>query len=145
MVDIKEQNLTFHFSEGWDAIKFDDTPWHREQMKSLLKAIEILARHHQHQWWIEVKDCRGYETENFPRLSPKEPDEVKLSRAWVEVQGLKPFVSVSRRKAFIVDELLEKLRDTLVSLTFASRVNHPALADFSVSASKPEKLTIVLL
>ena len=145
MSDITENRLNFRFAEGWKAIKFDDTDWHRVQMKSRLKAMDILACHHQQHWWIEIKDCQGFETENHPRLSPKESAEVDQTRGWVDAKGWKPIVSVSRKKAFIVDEVLEKLRDTLVSLTFASRVNHPDLTAFSVSASQPEKLTIVLL
>ena len=145
MVDITEQSLTFHFATGWEAIKFDDTSWHRVQMKSRLKAMDILASNNQHHWWIEIKDCHGFETKNRPRLVPREPSEVVETRIWVDTKGWKLIVSATRRKAFIIDEVLEKLRDTLVSLTIASRVNHPDLAPFSISASQPEKLIIVLL
>lgn len=145
MLDITENRLNFQFAEDWNAIKFDDTAWHQVQMKSRLKAMDILACHNQQHWWIEIKDCQGFETENRPRLSQNESAEVKEARDWVDAKGWKPIVSVSRKKAFIVDEILEKMRATLVSLTIASRVNHPDLSAFSVSASQPEKLTIVLL
>lgn len=52
---------------------------------------------------------------------------------------------VTRRKPFIVDEVLEKLRDTLFSLNFAKRKGEPALAAFSSWCGGTESLTVVLL
>ena len=145
MVEIAEGSLHFKFADGWDAIKFDDTSWHKQSMKSQLKAMDILARNQQQHWWIEIKDCKTFETENLPRLSPTESSEVQKTRVWVAEQGWKPAVSVTRKKLYIVDEILEKLRDTLFSVSIASRENHTALAAFWHPVSKPEKLTIVLL
>ena len=146
MPEVTEGRLTFYFPEGWRLAKYDDSSWHRQRMKSRLKGVDILAHDggpiH---WWVEVKDCEGYEPENRPRLSGKDPTEVIQARQWVEQQGLKPTVQVARRKLFIVDEIQEKLRDTLAAIAVAEREAAPELAGFSPLHSPFPQLRIVLL
>lgn len=114
-------------------------------MKSQLKAMDIVATHRQQHWWIEIKDCQTFELENRPRLSPIESSEVDDTRAWVIARGWKPIVSVARRKLYIVDEILAKLRDTLFSLSIARRANQTDLAPYSNFASSPSPPIIVLV
>jgi len=146
MPEVTEGRLTFHFPEGWQLAKYDDSTWYRQRMKSRLKGVDILAqdggRTH---WWVEVKDCEGYEPENRPRLSGTDPTEVIHARQWVEQQGLKPTVQVARRKPFIVDEIEEKLRDTLAALTIAQREGEPELAGFYAAQAPSPTLRVVLL
>ncbi|MCD6007626.1 hypothetical protein [Halomonas sp. IOP_31] len=146
MPEVREGQLTFHFPEGWQLLKYDDSTWHRQRMKSRSKGVDILAHmggptH----WWVEVKDCEGYEPENRPRLSAADPAEVSQARQWVEQQGLKPKVQVVRRKPFIVDEIEEKLRDTLAAIAVAEREAAPELAGFSPLHAPFPRLRIVLL
>lgn len=146
MPEVREGRLTFHFPEGWQSIKYDDSNWHRQRMKSRLKAMDILA----HQggpthWWIEVKDCEGYEPENHPRLSGTDPAEVSQVREWVKQQGLESAVQMARRKPFIIDEIEEKLRDTLAAITVAQREADTELAEFIVVQTPSPVLRVVLL
>lgn len=43
MDELTEGPLRFAFAPGWNAVKFDKTTWHRHQMGSRLKAMDILA------------------------------------------------------------------------------------------------------
>ncbi|MEQ6918733.1 hypothetical protein [Halomonas aquatica] len=146
MPEVQEGRLTFQFPEGWQLLKYDDSTWHRQRMKSRLKGVDILAHDGgPTHWWIEVKDCEGYEPENRPRLSGTEPVEVDQAREWVDQQGLKPTVQVTRRKPFIVDEVEEKLRDTLAAISVAQRKADLELEDFYVVRAQSPALTVVLL
>lgn len=125
MVDpIVEDKLSFDFPDPWNAVKFDDTKWYRETIKSRVKAVDIVAFSGDRHWWIEVKDCLGYETENYPRLIPGDQPVVETVREWAKSQGHKNHVVVKRAKPFIVDEVAEKLEGTLVSLAAARRAAH---------------------
>jgi len=121
MAEITEGRLRFRFPAGWDAVKFDETPWYRQAMQSRSKAMDILAMQGQSHWWIEVKDCMGFEADNMPRLAPGDPVEVDLARSEVKNCHWDKVVSVSRKKAFIVDEVAEKLEGTLLCLMAAQR------------------------
>lgn len=146
MPEVTEGRLTFHFPDNWQLAKYDDSAWYRQQMKSRLKGLDILAHDGgPTHWWIEVKDCEGYEPENRPRLSGKDPAGVHQARQWVEHQGLKPTVHVVRRKPFIVDEVEEKFRDTLAAITVAQRERDPELASFHIVWPHSPKLKVVLL
>jgi hypothetical protein len=72
VVDIQERSLRLTFQDDWQAIKFDDTPWCASSQLSAygVKAVDItaLGPDGQH-WWIEIKDCVGYEADNQPRLA----------------------------------------------------------------------------
>lgn len=121
MPDVIEGKLKFQFPAGWHLSKFDDSTWYRDEIKSTVKSMDILATSGSHHWWIEVKDCASFERDNRPRLSPSEPSEVNLVRQWVTSQGYQDKVAISRKKPFIVDELAEKVEGTLYSLAAAQR------------------------
>ena len=118
---IHEGALRFDFPDPWLALKFDGTARYRQAMKSRVKAVDVIACRGQTHWWIEVKDCLGYEPESRPRLSPGDPPEVETVREWVHEQGYKKLVSVRRAKPFVVDEVAEKLEGTLISVAAAAR------------------------
>lgn len=130
---IIEDSLKFDFAEPIQAVKYDDTTWKNTRFGHY-PAMDILSRDHQQQCWIEIKDCADAEDENRPRLSPREPDAVVRARGWVEAEGLKSEVRVLRKKLFIINELMEKLRSTLVGCTLAkieadTEVGHYHLAE----------------
>lgn len=114
--------LEFDFSADFGAIKYDDTVWKNSRFGNL-PAMDILARKRDQQWWIEIKDCEGYEPDNRPRLSPTEPAELLQTKSWISSQGFDSKVRVIRRKPFIIDELIEKLRSTLIGCTLAGFVD----------------------
>ena len=122
------RQLRFDFPEPWLAVKFDDTAWYREEIKTRVKAMDVVARHDASHWWIEVKDCKGFEADNLPRLSPNDPPEAATVKAWAKSQGHDRAVAIKRAKPFVVDEVAEKLEGTLASLAAAQRAG-PAQAD----------------
>lgn len=150
MPDVIEGQLRFQFPEGWVVSKFDDTPWYREEIKTTVKSMDILATSEQTHWWIEVKDCATFEPHNRPRLAPAEPAEVAVVRQWVQDQGHQGTVAVTRKKPFIVDEVAEKIEGTLCALAAALRAgpNHakaaPVLPQSGV-CSPDSKWNVVLL
>ena len=67
MIDIVEGDLTFHFSEGIDVIKFDDTVFYREKFSRVsnnIKAVDIIAVDNKKVYFIEIKDYRHPDTKN---------------------------------------------------------------------------------
>ena len=135
MAEITEKTLIFTFPDDWNAAKYDETAWHTDQMKNQLHAMDILASKDGLHWWIEVKDCKGFESDNLPRLSASEPEEVVTTQEWVKDQGWKALVKVDRKKLFIVDEIVEKFRHTLFALACAQRAGEPELAKHEVVRS----------
>lgn len=118
------RQLRFDFPEPWLAVKFDDTAWYRDAIKSRVKAMDIMACHGSSHWWVEIKDCKGFEPENLPRLSPN-PDSVEVMavREWARNHGYGRAVAIKRAKPFVVDEVAEKLEGTLASLAAAVRAS----------------------
>jgi hypothetical protein len=146
----KGRQLRFDFLPDWRAVKFDDSAWYRDDIKSHVKAMDVLASDGTAHWWIEVKDCEGFEKDNLPRLSPADPPEVEATRAWVANQGYTGTVAVRRSKPFVVDEVAEKLEGTLVGVTAAARsaasqVSAAALAPFAKVTYGPAPWSVVLL
>ena len=65
-MEIKEKSLSFLFSSASHAIKFDDTAFYRKRFNNLpsAKGVDIIATSAQWVQLIEIKDCRGHESEN---------------------------------------------------------------------------------
>jgi len=146
MPDIREGNLILVFPDDWQVIKYDESDWHCQRMKNRPKAMDILARNPDEQhWWIEIKDCEGYEQDNRPRISPSESGEVGQVRQWIMQQGWQQTVQAQRKKPFIVDEVEAKLKETLAALAIARRENHAELAAFDVLHNPAPAWKVVLL
>ncbi|MDQ3058948.1 MAG: hypothetical protein M3R45_05425 [Pseudomonadota bacterium] len=144
MVRLTEGSLQCEFDEACQAIKFDDTAWHKQKFGHY-KAMDILATSQGQHWWIEIKDCQGHELANQSRLSPAEPEELAAARQWAAGQGFERIVRINRCKPFIIDEVIEKMRDTLVALNFAQRAQDPALLAHAPWCGSALPLTVVLL
>lgn len=121
---IREGKLALHFAEGWQAVKWDEQAWYRDgnALGSRIKGMDVVALGPDGQhWWIELKDCLGFEAENLPRLTEENPTEVQQAKTWLEAQGWQYQAQAKRKKLFIGDELLEKLVGTVAGLAAAAR------------------------
>lgn len=145
MVEIVEDNVCLRFLDGWNAIKFDDTIWHKQGTMQQLRAMDILSCRDSVHWWIEIKDFRGYEAENQPRLSPNTSEEVVKTKEWLKSQGYENRVKVVRYKAYIVDEVLEKFRETLVSLLVAHRADNPEVGSYATAVQPGTDFSVALI
>lgn len=145
-----EGKLKLSFPAEWQATKLDDEPWYRNEMRSQLRAVDVVAAQGTTHWWIEVKDCLGYETENLSRFSPAEPAALSAVRQLLAQNGLDKEVKVKRAKPFIIDELAEKITGSLICLATAQRAgpgagNAAALQPFASAAAAGTNWNIVLL
>lgn len=145
MTIITEGTLQFEFASGWNAIKFDETQWHKKRSGYGIKAMDILVQNGNRHWWIEIKDCEGYEGDNKPRLSESEPDEVIQTKEWIKEKKWEKIVSVRRKKPFIIEEVIEKFQSTLVSLHIAKYANETDLSQFFFLCDDTESLKVILL
>ncbi len=116
MPTICEGNLSFHFPDTWEATKYDDWSFHRNQFQSVCggtKAIDILAiSPNLSAWFIEVKDFRRH----------------------------------SRTKVIdLADEVAMKVRDSLAGI-FSAKVNAPDIGErnLATKAVNATKIRIVL-
>ena len=68
---IDEGMLRFSFDGSTKALKFDESDFYRKRFNSFpgSKGIDILAESEEMVQLIEVKDCRGHESENVWRTS----------------------------------------------------------------------------
>lgn len=144
-----EGKLKLSFPAGWQATKLDDEPWYRNEMRSQLRAVDVVAVQGTTHWWIEVKDCLGYETENLPRFSPAEPAAMGTARQLIAHNGLDKEVKVKRAKPFIIDELAEKIIGSMMCLTTAQRaapgvVHAASLQPFASAAAAGTSWNIAL-
>lgn len=144
------RQLRFDFHEPWLALKFDDSAWYRDTIKTRVKAMDVLACHGASHWWIEVKDCKSFEADNLPRLSPSDPAQVATVRAWAKNQGHDRIVAIQRAKPFVVEEVAEKLEGTLVSLAAAVRAapvqaDAAAVVPFARAMDAAAQWSVVLL
>lgn len=116
-----EGRLKLSFPDHWQVTKLDDEPWYREDLKSQVRAVDVVAKREDTHWWIEVKDCEGYEEANLPRLAPAEPPAVMEARRLIERENLQAEVRVRRAKPFIVDEIADKVTGSIICLVTAER------------------------
>lgn len=150
MPTIREGHLQLVFPDGWQAIKFDDQPWYRIDIGSVVKAVDVMAFGPGGHWWIEIKDCMGTEAHNRPRLNPLDPAEVGQTSAWIAGQGWQKQVRARRSKPFLVDEIAAKVEGTLTSLVAASRapadsVRAAAVKPYLAAIEPGSRWTVVLL
>lgn len=67
---IRETDLCFEFVDNVEAIKFDDNSYYRNRFNNIResKAVDILAYGDKVFLFIEIKDFKGYEIQNYRRL-----------------------------------------------------------------------------
>ena len=61
MTEIDVEGLKFCFPHSWNATKYDDWSFYRNQFQRIgsgLKAVDMIALNHDAIWMIEVKDYR---------------------------------------------------------------------------------------
>ncbi|GFM87447.1 hypothetical protein PSCICO_28460 [Pseudomonas cichorii] len=145
MVDVVEGMLTFSFDDEWQVIKFDESQWYCDRMKRQLKGMDILAIKDERHWWIEIKDCLGYEPANIPRMSGADPSGVTSTKEWLAGQSFAGDVKVQRQKLFIIDEVMQKFRDTLASVVIAQREGDQELRAYVAPIKGNPPLVVVLL
>ncbi|BBL76795.1 hypothetical protein [Methylomagnum ishizawai] len=118
---IREDKLLFTFPDGWFALKYDKTSFHKEHFQKLAdsKGIDIVAFDQRKDilWLIEINDYRCYKGEK-----PK---------------------NVKSLNSHFLEELGEKVRDTLASLYLAERRPHVGIYDFAKKASKKSTIKVV--
>ena len=69
-MEINESGLSFVFSEGTKAYKFDDDKFYRDEFNVLSgsKGIDIIASSDKVIQMIEIKNCKGNEQDNIWRI-----------------------------------------------------------------------------
>ena len=147
MSEITEGRITLAFPPTWQVVKYDDCPWHKQHKAGQgAHAMDVLAVGNDHaHWWIEIKDCEGFEAANRPRLSGDDSETVLRTRAWLDAEGIGREVKAQRKKPFIIDEMLLKVRDTLAALAIAHRVAEPDLLPWSLFVNPAPQWNLVLL
>ncbi|MBC7544825.1 MAG: hypothetical protein H7338_19040 [Candidatus Sericytochromatia bacterium] len=115
-VQLEVDGLTFTFPNGWQASKYDDWSYYRNQFIRMwqgIKSVDVLAVDPQKTaWLIEVKDYR-----RNPRTKPSE----------------------------LADEVARKVFDTLAALVPAkTRSNDAAEQGLAVAACASAQLRVVL-
>lgn len=152
MTVITEGKLELTFDPGWQAVQIDKTAWYLggKAIGSRVKAMDVTAHGPSGHWWIEVKDCVGYEKVNLPRLAVDPPSQVKDTQAWVESKGWQQLVETKRAKMFVADEVLQKVAGTIATLTAAARApttdaHAVAVQPYAAAYAPNATWTVVLL
>ncbi len=74
MTTLREGKLEFSFDESWTVLKYDDQPEYRNKIEKLdgTKAVDFIGIYSTTeplQYFLEIKDFTGYETENKRRIN----------------------------------------------------------------------------
>ena len=79
-MEINESGLSFVFSEGTKAYKFDDDKFYRDEFNVLSgsKGIDIIASSDKVIQMIEIKNCKGNEQDNIWRIGVNNKNINKL-------------------------------------------------------------------
>jgi hypothetical protein len=98
MISITEGKLIFTFLENWEVIKYDDSHFFKNHIRKSqdCKAVDILALSDNHLFLIEIKDIRGYRIESKKSIRNDE----------------------------ILNEVVQKVRDTVMGLYAADHRNN---------------------
>ena len=69
---LTESNLRFSFPDNVNVIKFVDTNYFKNKFQNLprAKGVDFVADSEKVIWFIEVKNCKGYESDNRYRIAP---------------------------------------------------------------------------
>jgi len=104
MKTIEEQKLTFAFPDNWEVIKYDESHFFMNHVRKSQgsKAVDILALSDNRLFLIEIKDFRGYRIESKKSLRSNE----------------------------VLNEVVQKVRDTVTGLYAAYRRQSEELAPF---------------
>lgn len=108
---IDESGIQFEFIEGISVEKFDDTSFYRNSFNKLpgSKGIDFIARNDDTLLLIEVKNCKGNESDNRWRIVPNNK-KVSTTATTVNTEG---------RNSLDI-EVVEKIAMTLACLCGAN-------------------------
>lgn len=115
-LNLNVDGLIFHFPENWNAVKFDEWAFYRQQfsrMRNGIKGVDILALPPRNDvlWMIEVKDFR---------INPR------------------------RKSQPLHEELWEKVFATLAALAAApANANEPEEKEFAKKAILAERIRVI--
>jgi hypothetical protein len=144
-----ERCLRFEIPAGWTGLKYDETPFYREEVVRSrgLKAVDFIVWTGESAIWLEVKNFCGAQVENRMRLDFNDDNVIGLpeTRAWLEAQSY-PEVSAIRRNPHLADEIAKKAIDTVVGLLGALRkqIGELDLASRSMFEGIPLHLVLFL-
>ncbi len=141
--------IVFEFPDQWEALKYDE---HGGFYKNFVgkcqgtKAVDFLILEKHRQLWIEVKNFRGDTEANELRLDPNHGNipGLKETRGFVENNGWKNKVLVLRKKAFLPEEVAQKVRDTCSGLVGATLQDQAKFQPFSAAISNKLPIHIIL-
>ena len=104
MISITEGKFIFTFPDNWEVIKYDDSHFFKNHIRKSqgCKAVDILALSDNCLFFIEIKDFRGYRIESKKSIRNDE----------------------------ILNEVVQKVRDTIMGLYAAYRRTNEELAPF---------------
>lgn len=144
-----DRALVFEFPDDWETLKYDQKDGFHDQFVKKCqgtKAIDFLVVENNRQLWIEVKNFRGDAATNELRLSPTENDVPGLvdTKKYVEEKQWKDQITVSRKKAFIADEIAQKVRDTCAGVLGATLRDVPEFQPFSSALQNKLPVHVIL-
>lgn len=132
----KEGALEFDFVDNYQVLKFDETRFYRERFNGLAgsKGIDFLVEAEDELVMIEVKDCKGHESDNRWRLG------INNSKKHVAPRGL----DVEDRDSFDV-EVAKKVAMSLACIVGAASFNCTELHDvLKKTIAVPVKIILFL-
>ncbi len=144
-----DRAITFEFPDEWETLKYDEQGGFYKNLVCKCqgtKAVDFLILESQRQLWIEVKNFRGDAEVNELRLVPNESNVPGLeeTREFVETHSWKSQILVSRRKAYLPDEIAQKIRDTCAGLVGATLHDQAEFQPFSNAVHSKLPIHIVL-
>jgi hypothetical protein len=128
--------LVFEFSDKWQVCKYDELPFYNTIKMKGVKAVDFLATSKKSMVLMEVKYVTATNEQSSLRLTENE-------KKTVVIHSICPYII---ERPYLVDEVVKKVKDTLLGLFSAYRQNNEDLEKHSRSLfCNPDKPILVLL
>ena len=144
-----DRAIVFEFPDEWETLKYDEKGgFHDLKVKKCqyTKAVDFLILDTKKQLWFEVKNFRGDAEANELRLDANERNVpgFELTKAFVKANNWQNQIRVSRKNAYLPDEVAQKIRDTCAGLVGATLQDQAEFQPFSNAIHSKLPIHVVL-
>jgi len=131
-----EYKLTFEFSDKWQVYKYDEPItgnfYHAIRCKGM-KAVDFIAISENNVLFIEVKYIHSNNENGRVRFSPNDDNAILEQVRNKLTDEERQAVLISSKRPYLAEEIIKKMKDTLIGLLASYRNSDQKLSSFNKS------------
>jgi hypothetical protein len=137
--------LTFEFSDKWQVCKYDEEKFYNKLRGQGLKGVDFIVLSENSILFMEVKYIVKSNEESTMRFSSNADNEkIELIKDKLTIEE-NNFICINSKRPYLVDEVVKKVKDTILGLLASYRENSKELSDYSQSIFMCSKKPILVL